>query len=79
MPDPLEMSMMERFQAKYKGKRYSFGYPACPDMKNQKIIFELLDPTPDICVELTEGYMMDPEGSVSAFCLHNPDAVYFSV
>jgi len=76
--DPPEMTMMQRFQTKYQGKRYSFGYPACPRLDDQEILFKLLKPA-DIEVELTEGSMMDPEASVSALVFHHPDAVYFSV
>lgn len=78
-PDSLEMTMMDRFQAKYRGKRYSFGYPACPDLENQKILFKLLQPQKNIGVELTEGFMMDPESSVSALVFSHPQASYFSV
>ncbi len=77
-PDPLEMTMTQRFQAKYRGKRYSFGYPACPRLEDQALIWSLLKPK-EIGVELTEGYMMDPEASVSAFVFHHPSATYFSV
>ncbi|MEQ1876994.1 MAG: methionine synthase [Bdellovibrionia bacterium] len=77
-PDPLGMTMTERFQAKYRGKRYSFGYPACPDLNNQGILFDLLRPG-EIGIELTEGFMMDPEASVTALAFHHPQAVYFSV
>jgi 5-methyltetrahydrofolate--homocysteine methyltransferase len=77
-PDPPETTMMERFQAKYRGCRYSFGYPACPRLDDQEILFRLLKPE-DIGVELTEGFMMDPEASVSAIVFHHPDAKYFSV
>lgn len=77
-PDPAEMTMMEKFQAKYKGRRYSFGYPACPELAQQKILFDLLHPE-EIGVELTEQYMMDPEASVSAIVIHHPEATYFSV
>lgn len=76
--DPIEMTMMERFQAKYTGKRYSFGYPACPRLEDQSGLFELLKPQ-DIGVQLTEGCMMDPEASVSAMVFHHPDAKYFGV
>jgi 5-methyltetrahydrofolate--homocysteine methyltransferase len=76
-PDPKETSMMDRFQAHYHGKRYSFGYPACPDLGLQVKLFELLDPT-EIGVTLTEEYMMEPEASVSALVLHHGDAKYFS-
>jgi 5-methyltetrahydrofolate--homocysteine methyltransferase len=77
--DPLDMTMMERFQAKYHGKRYSFGYPACPRLDDQEILFKILKPTQDIGVELTDGFMMDPEASVSAIVFHHPEATYFSV
>jgi 5-methyltetrahydrofolate--homocysteine methyltransferase len=77
-PDDSKMTMMERFQAKYRGKRFSFGYPACPRLEDQTLLFELLQPG-DIGVELTEGFMMDPESSVSAIVFHHPDAKYFGV
>ena len=77
-PDPEGMTMMERFQAKYHGKRYSFGYPACPRLDDQRPLFDLLRPE-DLGVQLTEGFMMDPEASVSAIVFHHPEATYFSV
>ncbi len=77
-PDPPEMSMMERFQAKYRGKRYSFGYPACPRLDDQATLWHLLQPN-EIGVQLTDGFMMDPEASVSAIVFHHPAATYFSV
>ncbi len=76
--DSLDMTMMQRFQAKYRGKRYSFGYPACPNLEDQKTLFELLKPE-EIGVQLTEGFMMEPEASVSALVFHHPQAVYFGV
>jgi 5-methyltetrahydrofolate--homocysteine methyltransferase len=77
-PDPPTMTMKERFQARYRGKRYSFGYPACPRLDDQATLFALLEPA-DIGVQLTEGFMMDPEASVSALVVHHPSAVYFGV
>ena len=77
-PDSPSMTMMERYQAKYRGKRFSFGYPACPRLEDQTQLFELLTPK-DIGVELTDGFMMDPESSVSAIVFHHPDAKYFGV
>ena len=53
-PDPPEMTMRDRFQAKYRGLRVSFGYPACPDLEDQSKLFALLRPE-DIDVHLTEG------------------------
>ncbi len=77
-PDPPEMTMLERFQAKYRGKRYSFGYPACPRLDDQATLWKLLEPN-EIGVQLTDGFMMDPEASVSALVFHHPQATYFSV
>lgn len=74
--DPVETTMMQRFQAKYRGKRYSFGYPACPDIAGQQLLWKILKPE-DIGVELTEGDMMEPEASVSALVFHHPQAEYF--
>ena len=76
--DPPEMTMAQRFTSKYRGKRYSFGYPACPDLEDQAGLFKLLRPE-EIGVQLTEGFMMDPEASVSALVFHHPDCKYFSV
>ncbi|MHC4953147.1 MAG: methionine synthase [Planctomycetota bacterium] len=77
-PDAADMTMKERFGARYRGKRYSFGYPACPDLANQRMLFDILRPE-EIGVTLTEGDMMDPEASVSALVFHHPEAAYFSV
>jgi 5-methyltetrahydrofolate--homocysteine methyltransferase len=77
-PDPINMTMKERFAAKYQGQRYSFGYPACPDLDDQKKLFKLLHPE-DIGVHLTDGFMMDPEASVSAMVFAHPEARYFNV
>lgn len=76
--DPEGMTMAQKHQAQYQGKRYSFGYPACPVIEDQKALFELLRPE-EIGVQLTEGSMMDPEASVSAMVFHHPQATYFSV
>jgi len=77
-PDPAEMTMAQRFTSRYRGKRYSFGYPACPNLEDQAGIWKLLRPE-EIGVQLTEGFMMDPEASVSALVFHHPDCTYFSV
>jgi 5-methyltetrahydrofolate--homocysteine methyltransferase len=76
-PDPSSMTMQERFTSRYRGKRYSFGYPACPNLDDQAGLWELLRPE-DIGVELTEGMMMEPEASVSAMVFHHPDCAYFT-
>ena len=77
--DPPEITMEELFKARYQGRRYSFGYPACPRLEDQEQLFRLLEVTNKIGVQLTEGYMMDPEGSVSALVFHHPDATYFNL
>jgi 5-methyltetrahydrofolate--homocysteine methyltransferase len=76
-PDPPTLTMHDRFTSKYRGKRYSFGYPACPNLDDQQGIWKLLRPD-DIGVQLTEGMMMEPEASVSALVFHHPDAAYFT-
>ncbi|HUJ11650.1 MAG TPA: vitamin B12 dependent-methionine synthase activation domain-containing protein, partial [Verrucomicrobiae bacterium] len=77
-PDPADMTMLSRLQARYQGKRYSFGYPACPALEDQAGIWALLKPE-DIGVSLTDGFMMEPEASVSALVFHHPDCTYFGV
>jgi 5-methyltetrahydrofolate--homocysteine methyltransferase len=76
-PDPPDLSRQALFQARYRGKRYSFGYAACPNLESQAELFRLLKPE-EIGVNLTDGFMMDPEASVSALVFHHPDATYFS-
>jgi 5-methyltetrahydrofolate--homocysteine methyltransferase len=75
--DPPEMTMAQRFTSRYRGKRYSFGYPACPNLEDQAGLWKLLRPE-EIGVQLTEGFMMDPEASVSALVYAHPDCTYFS-
>jgi 5-methyltetrahydrofolate--homocysteine methyltransferase len=74
--DAPEMTIKDVLKNKYRGIRVSFGYPACPDLADQRKLFKLLNPL-QIGVELTEGDMMDPEASVSALVFHHPDAKYF--
>jgi len=76
-PDAPTMTMQERFTSRYRGKRYSFGYPACPNLDDQQGLFALLRPE-EIGVTLTEGMMMEPEASVSALVFHHPDCAYFT-
>ena len=73
------LTLKDLFQARYRGVRVSFGYPACPRLEDQAELFRLLDATSAIGVELTEGFMMDPESSVSALVFHHPEARYFSL
>ena len=77
--DPAEFSYQDLFRTQYQGRRYSFGYPACPRLEDQEQLFRLLDVQANIGVELTEGFMMDPEASVSALVLHHPEAKYFNL
>lgn len=77
-PDPLEMTMQERFAARYQGIRVSFGYPACPNLEDQQKLFRLIQPE-EIGIRLTEGLMMDPEASVTALVFAHPEARYFNV
>jgi len=62
----------------YHGARYSFGYPACPKLEDQDMIFELLKPD-RIGVSLSESYQLQPEQSTSAIIVHHPQAKYFNV
>ena len=78
-PDPSEMTMQARFKARYRGVRVSFGYPACPRLEDQAKLFRLLGVEEAIGVRLTEGFMMDPEASVSALVFHHPEARYFVI
>ncbi|AZN41973.1 methionine synthase [Paenibacillus albus] len=77
-PDHPEMTMKQRHGARYQGIRVSFGYPACPNLEDQQPLFELMQPE-DIGVQLTEGFMMEPEASVSAMVFAHPQAQYFNV
>jgi 5-methyltetrahydrofolate--homocysteine methyltransferase len=65
------------FHQKYRGSRFSFGYPACPHMEDQTKLFALLHPEETIGVKLTTGFMLDPEQSTSAIVVHHPGAKYF--
>ena len=66
------------FKLHYRGCRYSFGYPACPDLEDQAKLFALLQPE-QIGVTLTENYQLEPEQSTSALVVHHPQAKYFNV
>ena len=78
--DPAGIAHKDLFQAHYHGKRFSFGYPACPRLEDQTQLFRLLElEQNDLGLRLTEGYMMDPESSVSALIFHNPLAKYFTL
>ncbi|MBU9713936.1 methionine synthase [Evansella tamaricis] len=78
IPDPTDFTMQDRFSAKYQGVRVSFGYPACPDLEDQSKLFHLIQPG-DIGMDLTDGFMMEPEASVTAMVFAHPEGRYFSV
>ena len=71
-------NLNELFRQGYQGSRFSFGYPACPNLEDQEKLFELLEPS-RIDVELTEEFQLDPEQSTSAIIIHHPEARYFSI
>jgi 5-methyltetrahydrofolate--homocysteine methyltransferase len=67
------------FHQKYRGSRYSFGYPACPSLEDQTKLFKLLKPEENVGVRLTSGFLLEPEQSTSAIVVHHPAAKYFVV
>lgn len=71
-------SIREMFQQGYRGSRYSFGYPACPDLEERAKIVQLLRPD-EIGVSLSENFMLVPEQSTDAIVVHHPQAKYFDV
>ncbi len=75
-PDPADLAIADKLKGHYRGIRVSFGYPACPNLADQATLWRLLGPE-QIGMTLTEGFMMDPEASVSALVFHHPQAKYF--
>ena len=66
------------FSQGYQGSRYSFGYPACPNLEDSTKLFDLLQPE-RIGVKLSEEFMMEPEQSTDAIIVHHPEAKYFNI
>jgi 5-methyltetrahydrofolate--homocysteine methyltransferase len=66
------------FAQGYQGSRFSFGYPACPNLEDQTQLFDLLEPQ-RIGIALSEEFMLEPEQSTSAIIVHHPEARYFDV
>jgi 5-methyltetrahydrofolate--homocysteine methyltransferase len=66
------------FSQGYQGSRYSFGYPACPNLEDQTKLFDLLHPE-RIGITLTEEYHLEPEQSTTAIICHHPEARYFGI
>ena len=63
---------------KYQGSRYSFGYPACPDLELNRPLFDLLNPE-EFGITLSETFQIHPEQSTSALIVHHPNATYYNV
>ena len=73
--DPKDLD--DFFKLGYRGARFAFGYPACPDLEQQTKLVELLEPS-RIGVELSDGFQLHPEQSTSALVCHHPEAKYFA-
>jgi 5-methyltetrahydrofolate--homocysteine methyltransferase len=71
-------AMRDLFSCRYQGCRYSFGYPACPELEDEIKLFKLLEPERIGC-GLTENFFITPEQSTSALITHHPQAKYFNV
>jgi len=63
---------------RYRGARYSFGYPACPDLEQSRVIFDLLKPE-EFGITLSETFQIHPEQSTTALVVHHPEATYYAV
>jgi 5-methyltetrahydrofolate--homocysteine methyltransferase len=74
-----KLSKEDLIRERYRGIRPAPGYPALPDHTEKKTLFELLDATATLGVELTESYAMLPAASVSGLYLNHPEARYFAV
>jgi 5-methyltetrahydrofolate--homocysteine methyltransferase len=72
-------AVRDLFHQKYRGSRFSFGYPACPNLEDQTKLFALLKPEENVGVRLTSGFLLEPEQSTSAIVVHHPGAKYFVV
>jgi 5-methyltetrahydrofolate--homocysteine methyltransferase len=62
-----------------RGKRYSWGYPACPDLTDHQKVFALLPQVDELGLELTAAYQLIPEQSTAAIVVHHPAAKYYAV
>ena len=72
------VSLRDVQMTRYTGCRYSFGYPACPELSDSKVIFSLLRPE-EFGIELSETFQIHPEQSTTAVVMHHPEASYFNV
>jgi 5-methyltetrahydrofolate--homocysteine methyltransferase len=71
-------TIQKLFKGHYRGRRYAFGYPACPNLDDQTGLFKLIDPT-RVGITLTEQFLLEPEQSTTAIVFHHPNAKYFNV
>ncbi len=71
-------TIQKLFKGHYRGRRYAFGYPACPNLDDQTGLFHLIDPT-RVGITLTEQFLLEPEQSTTAIVFHHPNAKYFNV
>jgi 5-methyltetrahydrofolate--homocysteine methyltransferase len=62
-----------------RGKRYSWGYPACPDLEDHRVVFDLLPAEAELGMSLTSAFQLVPEQSTAAIIVHHPAAKYYSV
>ncbi len=70
--------MRQLFSQGYQGSRYSFGYPACPDLEGNETLIKVLD-AKRIGIVISESYQMHPELTTCALVSYHPQARYFSV
>jgi 5-methyltetrahydrofolate--homocysteine methyltransferase len=73
-----DRDMKKMLKQGYRGSRYSFGYPACPRLEDQKLLLELLG-AEKIGIELSEEFQLHPEASTSAIVVHHQQAKYFNI
>jgi len=73
-----DRDMKKLLKQGYRGSRYSFGYPACPRLEDQKLLLELLG-AEKIGIELSDEFQLHPEQSTSAIVVHHPQAKYFNI
>lgn len=71
-------TIQKLFKGHYRGRRFAFGYPACPRLEDQTGLFALIDP-PQVGITLTEQFLLEPEQSTTAIVFHHPNAKYFNV
>jgi 5-methyltetrahydrofolate--homocysteine methyltransferase len=65
--------------AKEQGKRYSWGYPAIPNIADHRLVFNLLPAEKELGMSLTSAFQMVPEQSTAAIIVHHPQASYYNI